>query len=299
LKFLETSLLKIGYEAGGPSGGPRVLFLHGWPDDATGFAKLVPLVEKAGFQWAAPYLRGFGPTEFLSATTFRDGSAAALAQDAIEFVDGLGWTRFAVIGHDWGARAGYALAAVIPDRLCMLAALALAYSPRGAFPTPSYEQSRRWWYQWFMTTDRGADAVRRDPKGFARIQWDTWSPPGWFQEEDFEAAAQSFSNPDWVPITLHGYRSRWRSEHLDPEFDPIRERIRATEQLEVPTVMIQGGADAWDPPSESENQHRLFPAGYSRVVLEGIGHFPAREDPQSVAKAILPALQLNAPADRP
>jgi len=293
MNFLETTHLKIGYEAGGPSDGPRVLLLHGWPDDPTGFAKLVPFLEKAGFQWAAPYLRGFGPTQFRSAVTVRDGSAAALAQDAIDFVDRLGWTRFAVIGHDWGARAGYALAAVIPSRLCMLAALALAYSPRGAFPTPNYAQSRRWWYQWFMTTDRGADAVRRDPKGFARIQWDTWSPAGWFSDEDFEATARSFANPDWASITLHGYRSRWRSEDMDPRYAPVREQVSNTEQLQVPTVMIQGAADDCDPPSQSDNQQRFFPAGYSRIVLESVGHFPAREAAQSVAQSILPALELN------
>jgi pimeloyl-ACP methyl ester carboxylesterase len=178
----------------------------------------------------------------------------------------------------------------------MLAALALAYSPRGAFPTPGYAQSRRWWYQWFMTTERGADAVRSDPKGFARIQWETWSPAGWFHDAAFEATARSFANPDWVSITLHGYRSRWRAEHMDARYNPIRERVSHTEQLQVPTVMIQGAVDACDPPSESENQQRFFPAGYSRTVLEGVGHFPAREDAQAVAEAILPALRLNSPA---
>jgi pimeloyl-ACP methyl ester carboxylesterase len=219
-----------------------------------------------------------------------------LAQDAIDFVDRLGWTRFAVIGHDWGARTGYALAAVAPERLCMLAALALAYSPRGMFPTPDFAQSRRWWYQWFMTTERGADAVRRDPKGFARIQWETWSPAGWFKDLDFDTTARSFANPDWVSITLHGYRSRWRSESMDSRYGGIRDRISRTEPLQVPTAMIQGGADACDPPSESENQQRFFPAGSSRIVLETVGHFPAREDARSDAEAILPALRLNNPA---
>ena len=37
-----------------------------------------------------------------------------------------------------------------------------------------------------MAVDRGAEAVARDPKGFARLQWETWSPPGWFDEAEFE-----------------------------------------------------------------------------------------------------------------
>jgi nucleotide-binding universal stress UspA family protein len=33
---------------------------------------------------------------------------------------------------------------------------------------------------------------------FARIQWDTWSPPGWFDDAEFDETARSFGNPDWV-----------------------------------------------------------------------------------------------------
>jgi pimeloyl-ACP methyl ester carboxylesterase len=288
---VETDVLRIAFETGGPGAGPCVLLLHGWPDDIQGFRKLTPCLEAAGYRWVAPYLRGFGPTQFRSHATPRDGSAVALAQDAIDLVDRLGWSRFAVIGHDWGARAAYTLAAVVPERISTIAALALAYSPRGAFPTPDFAQSRRWWYQWFMTADRGADAVRRDPKGFARIQWDTWSPPGWFEEAEFDLTARSFANPDWITISLHGYRSRWRAERMDPQYDHLRERVTRTELLRVPAVMIQGGADECDPPSESENQQRYFPAGYVRVVLDGVGHFPAREAPQRVAEALLDHLK--------
>lgn len=50
--------------------------------------------------------------------------------------------------------------------------------------------------------------------------------------------------------------------------------------------MIQGGADACDPPSESEGQERYFAGGYQRVVLDGVGHFPAREASNAVADAV-------------
>jgi hypothetical protein len=49
--------------------------------------------------------------------------------------------------------------------------LGLAYQPRGRFKLPSFPQARRFWYQWFMALDQGAEAVRADPKGFARIQY--------------------------------------------------------------------------------------------------------------------------------
>ncbi len=57
-----------------------------------------------------------------------------------------------------------------------------------------------------MATDRGADVVRRDGKAFARFQWESWSPHGWFDDAVFNAVAESLKNPDWPNMTLHSYR---------------------------------------------------------------------------------------------
>jgi pimeloyl-ACP methyl ester carboxylesterase len=51
--------------------------------------------------------------------------------------------------------------------------------------------------------------------------------------------------------------------------------------------MIQGGSDFCAGPGESEGLERFFTAGYRRIVLEGVGHFPPRENPEAVAQAIL------------
>lgn len=291
MERVDTELLELAYETGGAPDGPPVLLLHGWPDDVRGWRGVVPALEQAGFRWVAPWLRGFGPTRFRSPESLRDGSGVALAQDAMDLVDRLDWDKFSVVGHDWGGRATYILAALFPERLLGAATLALAYSPRGEFPTPPFEQSRRWWYQWFMTTDRGAAAVRADPLGFARIQWETWSPPGWFDDAEFEATATSFRNPDWIDITLNAYRSRWKPEPSDARYGPLRARLQSTEMLSTPTLMIQGGADDCDPPSESEDQARYFAGFYRRIVLDGVGHFPAREAPAEVSRNIVAHLR--------
>lgn len=293
INTVTTDVLDIGYEEGGPQGGPLVLLLHGWPDDVRGWRGITPHLEQAGFRWVAPWLRGFGATHFRSDNAIRDGSAVALAQDAIDLADHLGYSKFSVVGHDWGARAAYTLSALFPERLSCITALALAYSPRGKFPTPTFEQSRRWWYQWFMATDRGAEAVRADPKSFARLQWDTWSPAGWFDDAEFEATAKSFENPDWTNITLNAYRSRWKAEPSDNRYAPLKERLESVEKLRTPTLMIQGDIDNCDPASESEGQERHFNGAYRRTLLNGVGHFPAREAPSEVANHLLTHLRTS------
>jgi len=288
MPVVRTGVLDLSYEVSGPEDGPIVLMVHGWPDAARGWAAVAGRLNAAGYRTVVPDLRGSGATRFLSADTPRDGHAVALAQDAIDLADGLGLGQFAVVGHDWGARTAYTLAALAPDRITSISALALAYQPRGEFTMPTFGQARAFWYQWLMYVDAGVEAVRHDPIGFSRIQWDTWSPPGWFSEDEFATTARSFMNPDWVDITLSAYRARFRAdEPRDPRYDPHRARLSHVEQLATPTLMIQGGSDTCDEPPTSEGLERWFTSRYRRVVIDGVGHFPHREAAEDVADLVL------------
>lgn len=289
---IRTSVLEIFYEDNGPHDGPPIILLHGWPDAPRGWTKVAAKINKRGRRTIIPYLRGSQPTRFLSHETPRCGAGVALAQDAIDLADSLNLQRFAIIGHDWGARAGYIIAALFPERLTALTALALGYQPRGVFTIPDFPQSRRFWYQWFLCTEGGREKVRKDPVGFARIQWDTWSPPGWFDEEEFAATAESFLAPDWVEITFNAYRSRWMSGEVgDERYDSSYRRLSEVDRLSTPTLMIQGALDYCDAPRESEGQEKFFSEGYRRVLLPRVGHFPHREAPEAVADAVVSLLE--------
>jgi len=285
--FVLTDALDLCYRVTGPSDGSPVLLLHGWPDAAVGWEAVSTLLHDRGWRTIVPQLRGSGDTRFRDPATIRDGQAVALAQDALDLADALGLDRFPVLGHDWGGRTAYTLAALAPERITAIASLALAYQPRAVFTMPDFAQAQAFWYQWLMYVDAGVDAVRADPVGFARQQWDTWSPPGWFDEADFAAAAASFANPDWVDITLNAYRARFLpDEPRDPRYDPLRQRLGSIDRLSVPTLMLQGGSDFCDIPEPSAGLDEWFTGGYHRVVLDGVGHFPHREAPEAVADLV-------------
>jgi len=279
---LDTPTLRIAYLAGGPAGGRPVLLLHGWPDDATTWDAVVPTLHAAGCRTYRPWLRGFGATRFRSDRTPRSGEIAALAQDALDFADGLDLERFAVVGHDWGARTAYLLGCTQAHRIERCAALSLGWQP-GPLPTPGFSQAQAFWYQWFMRTERGAEVVRTKGRALARRMWDTWSPPGWFDDATFDAVAGSFANPDWAAITVHSYRVRWQEAEPDPAHAALSRKALAATHIEVPTRVLQGGDDRVILPESSEGQERHFTGGYRRHVLEGVGHFPTREAPGAVA----------------
>src|ERR1041385_8666418 len=78
LKQIEAGDLNIGYAEAGPSDGPPVLLLHGWPYDIHSFVDVAPLLATAGYRVIVPYLRGYGTTRFLSGDTFRDRKSTRL-----------------------------------------------------------------------------------------------------------------------------------------------------------------------------------------------------------------------------
>jgi pimeloyl-ACP methyl ester carboxylesterase len=295
IAHVTTPLLDIAYETGGPAAGRPVLLLHGWPDDVRTFDRIAPALHAAGFRTFAPWLRGFGATRFLSDATMRSGQIAAMAQDALDFADALDCPRVLIVGHDWGARIAYLLASIMPQRVMGIAALSVGWQP-GELQTPALNQAQAFWYQWFLATKRGAEAVRQDGKAFARYQWETWSPAGWFDDAAFEATADSFSNPDWAEITIHSYRVRWGQADPDPLYVDLEARAKAARAIGTPTLMIQGGDDRCVLPSSSEGKNTHFAGPYRRIVLDGVGHFPTREAPGAVVEQLVPFLaSLNTP----
>src|SRR5437762_1281883 len=89
LQQIDAGLLNVGYAEAGPSDGPAVMLLHGWPYDIHSYVDVAPLLASAGYRVIAPYLRGYGPTRFHFRETFRNGQPSAIALDIIALMDAL------------------------------------------------------------------------------------------------------------------------------------------------------------------------------------------------------------------
>src|SRR5438874_9118856 len=110
-KLVRSKTVEIAYEDSGPEAGTPVILAHGFPYDPRAFDEVVPRLVAAGCRTIVPYLRGFGPTRFLSPQTLRSGQQAALGRDLLELMDALGLPNAALVGYDWGGRAACGLAA--------------------------------------------------------------------------------------------------------------------------------------------------------------------------------------------
>lgn len=290
MKSVRTPLLELAYEEDGPAGGDPVVLVHGWPDDVRTWDRVVPHLTAAGLRVLRPYLRGFGPTRFLDPATPRSGEIAALVHDLLDFAAALELERFGLGGHDWGARAAYGVAALAPGHVRSLVAMSVGYGTNLPDQSLSFEQTRRYWYQWLFGTPRGVELLETGRRDFTRELLRLWSPAWKFDEAEFLATAASFENPDWVAITIHSYRHRWGNAPGDPRYAAVAEALAALPPVGVPTAVLHGREDGATIPETSEGKDRYFTAGYDRRVLEGVGHFIPRERPKAVADVILSTL---------
>jgi pimeloyl-ACP methyl ester carboxylesterase len=161
-KRIQTSQLDIAYEESGA--GRPVVLLHGFPYDPRSYDEVVPPLVEAGCRVIVPYLRGYGPTRFLSDATLRSGQQAALANDLKEVIEGLGLAHAVLAGYDWGGRAACIVSALWPELVRGLVTINDAYHIHdvagSAKPLPP-EDEHRLWYQYYFHTERAAPGSPR------------------------------------------------------------------------------------------------------------------------------------------
>jgi len=287
MDFVVTNELEIAYEVSGPADGQPVVCLHGWPDSAHCWKEVGTLLRRAGCRVYTPYLRGFSPTKFRDPGTMRSGQMEAFGHDAASFLEVLDLRDVILVGHDWGARAAYVVASVFPQRLLGLVALSTGYGTNSPSYRFGYDFAQAFWYQWFVATQRGKDAMHADRIEFCRYLWREWTPGRTLNEEAFAEASSAWLNDDWPAITIHAYLHRWGEAAGDPAYAHIEERMAQSPQIHVPTTVLHGDMDSGNPASSSADKARHFAGPYSRVILPGIGHLVPRDAPAETAQAIL------------
>jgi pimeloyl-ACP methyl ester carboxylesterase len=289
IKHIQTDVLDIAWADHGSAVGAPVILLHGFPYDVRAYDEVAPRLAVAGMRVLVPYLRGYGPTRFLSASTPRSGEQAALGHDLLQFMDALRIARATVASYDWGGRAACIVAALWPERVAGLVScggyniqdIAASVEPVAA------EQEHRFWYQYYFHTERGRAGLTKNRRDICRLLWRLWSPEWAFDEATFEKSAPSFDNPDFVDVVIQSYRHRYGYAPGDPALAPIEASLAAKPKITVPTKVLHGGHDGVGPAEQSERHQRFFTGPYQRRLLPRIGHNVPQEAPIDFAAAIL------------
>ncbi|AUX78484.1 alpha/beta fold hydrolase [Sinorhizobium fredii] len=232
--------------------GPPLLLLHGYSDTGRSFAALEPFL--AGYRLIIPDLPGHGESALGDGMRVSDFAASI-----DRFLAFLGISKFAVIGHSMGAMTAIELAARRRDDVTALVLLSASLRPDFGSMSP---------------LSRGIRALRDpiDPAGHFLRDWYSCSRP---VEPDFLSKMKRDAAA--MPAAVwHGILECFA------ETDLRRTAMRVT----APVLCIGGSADPLFGSPHREALAQAFPSVRS-ITLEGYGHNPHWEDPQSVSALML------------
>jgi pimeloyl-ACP methyl ester carboxylesterase len=289
IKQIDAGLLNVGYAEAGPSSGPAVVLLHGWPYDIHSYADVSPLLAAKGYRVITPYLRGYGTTRFLSSETMRNAQQTVVALDIIALMDALKIQTATVAGFDWGARTADVMATLWPQRCKAIVSVGgyLISTPEGnQVPYPP-EPAFLFWYQYYFATPVGKAGYAKYVDQFNKFIWHQASPKWHFDDATYARSAASFSNPDHVDIVMHDYRWRLGLAAGEKKYDDLEKRLAPLSPITVPTITMEGDANgAIHAPSTAYRDK--FSGKYEyRLITGGVGHNLPQEAPQAFAQAVI------------
>jgi haloacetate dehalogenase len=275
---IETSGASINLVTGGS--GPPLLLLHGYPQTHLMWRNLAPRLA-AEFTVVVPDLRGYGDSSKPPAGPDSSNySKRALAQDQVETMAVLGFERFAVAGHDRGARVAHRLARDHPERIDRLALLDIVPTLY-RFETIDQKAATSSWHWFFLIQPSGFPErlIGAEAEFFLRHQLGALlREPAKLEPEAFAEYLRCFKNPETIRATCDEYRA-------GATIDLVHDRADQGHRLTMPLLMLWGerssqgsGYDilsVWRDHAEDVTGHAV-----------NSGHFLPEEAPEDTYRAL-------------
>lgn len=261
---LAMHVLEAGFES---RGRPCVLLLHGFPELAYSWRKVMLPLAAAGFHVVAPDQRGYGRTTGWDGRY--DGDQASfrmfnLVRDALGLVAALDYRSVAaVVGHDFGSPVAAWCALIRPD---VFRSVALMSAPFAGPPAPPFGRETthgsvlaelaalprpRKHYQWYYSTPEADGNMRQCPQGV----------------HAFLRAYYHYKSADWEGNRPHALAS-WSADELAkmPTYY-IMDLDRGMAETVAPEMPSAAGIAGcrWLP----EDELRVYSAEYARNGFQG------------------------------
>jgi pimeloyl-ACP methyl ester carboxylesterase len=275
---LEFGVLEVG-------SGPLALCLHGFPDSAHTWRYLLPALADAGFHAAAPFMRGYAPTEIPKDGCFGLG---ALIADAVGLHDALdGDDRAVLVGNDWGAETAYGAAAFAPDRWRRVVTLAVPPLALDREMFADYEQLKRFFYLFFLKTPFAESVLAAEDMAFLDRLWQDWSP-GYDARENLHNVKLCLRNEGNLAAAIGYYRAG------EPGLgQSVADGAYAAEESALvsappqPTLYLHGDRDGCIGLALVKDAERHLALASRMEIIADAGHFPHVEKPAAVNDRIL------------
>ena len=257
---------------------PLAVLVHGFPDTPHTWRHLGPRLAERGYRVVAPWLPGY------DGRVDKNVSVGTYVRRLLDVRRECGGDEAILIGHDWGAHAGYGIVAAEPGAFRRY--VAMAVPPVAALGTGmfTYPQLKRSFYVWFIQQVGLAETVFLQP-GFWESLWSDWSPG--YDPSDDVAQLRKYVTANNIGNVINPYRASFNPQFAD--LDALPEEAAAMQPPQVPTLYLHGatdggmGADLLD---EFDVSVHLPVAGSAFEIVDGVGHFLHLEHPEPIATKI-------------
>jgi haloacetate dehalogenase len=280
MEYRRLEIRGADYLVAAAGSGPAVLLLHGFPQTHFCWRRVAPALSRR-HSVVAPDLRGYGATSAPPGGSHGEGfSKRELADDLVELMAVLGFDRFAVVGHDRGARVAYRMALDHPasvDRLVILNVIPTV----DQFERMDARSSLGYW-PWILLAQPAPfpeALIAAEPERFLRFIFDSWaSEPGAIDSEAFGEYLRALREPTIASMCADYRASFWVDQHDD---DADR---RAGRQIECPVLLITGEEETQL--ADAETVWRAWAGDLRATTLPG-GHFIPEEAAEQLASTLV------------
>lgn len=254
----------------GPAGGVPVILLHGFPQDATSYDRVLPHLHEAGLRTLVPDQRGY------SAGARPPGRSAyrmtELVGDVLALQDHAGLQTAHVVGHDWGGGVAWALAAAHPDRVETLTVLSTPHPAALVRSMLHSGQALKSWYMGFFQLPVLPEVLARRslPRSLRRSG---------LPQPDVDHYVRRMAEPG----ALSGALGWYRAMPLAP--------AAAVPAVAVPTSYVWGSRD-FALGRTAAVMTAGFVTGTYRFVELPAGHWLPETRPQEVADLVIERVRL-------
>jgi pimeloyl-ACP methyl ester carboxylesterase len=265
--------IRLHIAEAGPADAPPVVLLHGWPQHWFMWRDvLVPLA--ADHRVIAPDLRGLGWSDAPRSGYLKD----ELASDVLALLDALGLERVDLIGHDWGAFAGFLMCLRAPERIGHYVACSIPHPWPPVGERPSLRRLAQLWYQVALASPGLGAWLMRNGE-FTRRALLAARAHGRYSEQELATFVDVLREPARAHATQQYYRT-----FLLHELRPLIAGAFHGRTLTTPTRLLWGRRDFILQGGRTSGEHEAYAPSMTIEWVPDTGHFLPEERPQVVVE---------------